>query len=169
MRSLWALLIRAVRRAVVPLDGEHARRSSYVGDNRHTISGEDGMFLSKVEQGLAQADAGETVPHAEAKQVPDDVMRIVWTFQAILDIQARRMDIAPDSPQHAASVTAQLVAAIDGLADFPFSGAVVPELQDETIREVPLGTYTVVYRVTCHDLQILTVFRDLVSRFAATS
>jgi len=127
------------------------------------------MFLTKVEQGLAQADAGETVPHAEAKQAPGDVMRILWTFQAILDIQARRRDIAPDSPQHAASVTAQLVAAIDRLADFPFSGGVVPELQDETIREVFLGTYTVVYRVTSHDLQILTVFHDLALRFAATS
>ncbi len=169
MRSLWALLVQAVRRAVVQLDGEHARGSSPVRDSARVIRGEDGMFLTKVEQGLAQADAGETVPHAEAKQAPDDVMRVIWTFQAILDILARRRDIAPDSPQYAASATAQLVAAVDRLADFPLSGAVVPELRDETIREVFLGTYRVVYRVTSRDLQILTVFHDLVSRFAATS
>jgi toxin ParE1/3/4 len=168
MRSLWALLVHAVRRAAVRLDGEHARRSSYMGSAR-VISGEGGTFLTKVEQGVAQADVGETVPHAEAKQARDDIMQIIWTFQAILDIQARRRDIAPDSPQYAASVTAELVAAVDRLADSPFSGAVVPELQDETIREVFLGTYRVVYRVTSHDLQILTVFHDVVSRFAATS
>jgi len=169
MRSLRALLVQAVRRAAVPLGGEHARPSLYVSDRPHGISGEGGLFLTKVEQGLAQADAGETVPHAEAKHAAGDVMRIIWTFQAILDIQARRRDTAPDSSQYAAAVSAQLVAAVDRLVDFPFSGAVVPELQDETIREVFLGMYTVVYRVTSHDLQILTVFHDIASRFAATS
>jgi len=34
----------------------------------------------------------------------------------------------------------------------------VPELQNETIRELLLGTYRLVYRVTAHDIQILTVF-----------
>ena len=169
MRSLWTFLVQAVRRAVIPFGGEHAGPASHVCDRPHGISREGGLFLTKVEQGLAQADAGETVPHAEAKHAAGDVMRIIWTFQAILDIQARRRDIAPDSAQYAAAVSAQLVATVDRLVDFPFSGAVVPELQDETIREVFLGMYTVVYRVTSHDLQILTVFHDIASRFAATS
>ena len=169
MRSLWALLVQAVQRAAVRLDGVHTGRSSSMRNCARVISGEGGMFLTKVEQGLAQANAGETVPHVEAKQARYDVMQIIWTFQAILDIQARRRDIAPDSPRYAASVTAQLVAAVDRLADSPFSGGMVPELQDDTIREVFLDTYRVVYRVTSHDLQILTVFHDVVSRFAATS
>jgi toxin ParE1/3/4 len=126
-------------------------------------------FVTKVEQGLAQADLGRTVPHTEASQSPDGVMPIVWTFQAVQDMGAARMYSAPDSPQRAASVTAQLVAAVDRLANFPLSGAMVPELQDETIRVVALGPYTVVYRVTPHDLQILTIFHDLVLRFAVSS
>jgi toxin ParE1/3/4 len=140
-----------------------------MSENARFIDRESGLFVTKVEQGLAQADVGETVPHTEAKQSPDEVMPIVWTFQAVQDVGAARMYFAPDSPQCVASVTAQLVAAVDRLADFPFSGAMVPELQDETIREVFLATYRMVYRVTPHDLQILTVFQDLVSRFAASS
>jgi len=34
----------------------------------------------------------------------------------------------------------------------------VPEFQDEGIREVIIGTYRVVYRVTAEHVQILTVF-----------
>ncbi len=119
------------------------------------------VLVTKVQQGLAQADVGETVAHAEAKQSPDGVMPIVWTFQAVQDVGAAQL--------YSASVTAQLVATVDRLAGFPFSGAMVPELQDETIRELFLDTYRVVYRVTPHDLQILTVFHDLVSRFAVSS
>jgi toxin ParE1/3/4 len=169
MQNLFALLVQAMRRVVVRLDGEHARQSSHVCDRARAIGGERGMFLTKVVQGLAQADAGETVPHAEAKQAYGGEMRIIWTFQAILDVQATRRDFAPDSPQYAASVTAQLVAAVDRLADFPFSGALVPELLDETVREVFLDTYRVVYRVTPHNLHILTVFHDRVLRFEAAS
>ena len=126
-------------------------------------------FVTRVEQGLAQADLGETVPHAEAAQPPGGVMPIVWTFQALQDMGAARMDSTPDSAQYAASVTAQLVGAVDRLADFPLSGALVPELQDETIRVVSLGPFRVVYRVTPYDLQILTVFQHVVSRVAASS
>jgi toxin ParE1/3/4 len=168
MRNLWAVFAQAMSRAVVRLDGD-ARRSSHLGDRARVMGGERGMFLANVVQGLAQADAGETVPHAEAQQAPSGGMPIIWTFQAILDVQAIRRDIAPDSPQYASSMAAQLVTAVDGLADFPFSGAMVPELQDETIREVFLGTHRVVYRVTSHNLQILTVFHDSVLRFEAAS
>jgi plasmid stabilization system protein ParE len=125
--------------------------------------------LIKVKRGLAQANVGETVPHAEAKPSSGDAMRIVWTFQAILDVQAARTYIAPGSPQHAASMTASLVAAVDRLASCPFSGAVVPELQDVTIRELFVGTSRVVYRLTPRGVQVLTVIDEDVSDVAATS
>jgi toxin ParE1/3/4 len=140
-----------------------------MSENARFIGRERGLFVTKIEQGLAQADVGETVLHAEAKRSPDEVIQIVWAFQAVQDVGAARMYFAPDSPQYVASVTAQLVAAIDRLADFPFSGATVPELQDGTIREVRLAPYRVVYRVTLHELQVLAVFQDLVARVEASS
>jgi toxin ParE1/3/4 len=96
-------------------------------------------------------------------------MHIVWTFQAVQDVGAARMSVAPGSPRHAASGTAPLVAAINRLVDFPLSGAMVPELQDETIREVFLSPYRVVYRVTPHELQVLAALQDLIAYFETSS
>jgi toxin ParE1/3/4 len=74
---------------------------------------------------------------------------------AIQDVQAIRAYISRDSRHYAALVIGKLIAAVDRLADFPLSGRVVPELIDETIREVIVGTYRVVYRVTSQEVQIL--------------
>ena len=42
---------------------------------------------------------------------------------------------------------------------FPLSGRIVPEVGDETIREILLGNYRVVYRVLLHDtVQVLTIY-----------
>ncbi len=83
---------------------------------------------------------------------------IVWTDQAIDDVEAIRTFIARDSVRYAALVVEQILDVVDRLARFPFSGRVVPELQNETIREVVLGNYRIVYRVTADVVQILTVF-----------
>jgi len=86
------------------------------------------------------------------------VTRIVWTFQAVQDVQAIRAYIGRDSPRYAALVAEQIVEAVGRLENFPSSGRVVPELQDETLREVILGNFRIVYRVTGEEVQVLTVF-----------
>lgn len=83
---------------------------------------------------------------------------IVWTIQAVEDVEAIRSFIARNSVRYAALVVEQIVDAVDRLEHFPRSGRVVPELQDETIREVILSSYRIVYRVTADVVQILTVF-----------
>ncbi len=64
------------------------------------------------------------------------MISIVWTDQAIDDVEAIRTFIARDSAWCAASVVEQILDVVDRLARFPFSGRVVPELQNEAIREV---------------------------------
>lgn len=86
------------------------------------------------------------------------MISIVWTDQAIKDVEAIRSFIARDSSRYAALVVEQIVDNVDRLGRFPFSGRVVPELQDETIREVILSSYRIVYRVTADVVQVLTVF-----------
>ena len=75
---------------------------------------------------------------------------------AIQDVQAIRAYVSRDSRHYAALVIGQLIAAVDRLADFPALGRVAPELIDETIRKVIVGTYRVVYRVMPQEVQILT-------------
>lgn len=84
--------------------------------------------------------------------------RIVWTHQAVQDVEAIRAYIGRDSLHYAARVTEQIVETVDRLVDFPLSGRVVPELQDETVREMIVGNFRIVYRVTPDEVQVLTVF-----------
>ena len=50
--------------------------------------------------------------------------------------------------------------AVERLTDNPRSGRVVPELGDESIREVIHGNYRTVYRLRHDVVEIATVFHD---------
>lgn len=83
--------------------------------------------------------------------------RIVWTPQAIADIEAIRAYVARYAPQYAALLVERIVGAIDRLETSPRSGRVVPEIGEETLREVITGSYRVVYRLTAERVEIITV------------
>ena len=85
--------------------------------------------------------------------------RLVWTEQAVADLEGIREFIARDSPRYAEIVVLRLVEAAERLRQFPRSGRVVPELGREDVREVLWGTYRLVYRVAAEEAQVLTVFR----------
>jgi plasmid stabilization system protein ParE len=71
------------------------------------------------------------------------VIRIVWAPQAIQDVGAIRAHIARDSTYYADLVVERIVGAVEHLGDHPRSGRVVPELGDESIREVIHGNYRI--------------------------
>jgi len=81
-----------------------------------------------------------------------------WTPQAADDLEAIADFIAADSPQYARLFTMDVLAAVERLADFPNSGRVVPELKDSSIREILFGSYRIVYRVKCDQVEVLTVY-----------
>lgn len=84
--------------------------------------------------------------------------QVVWAPQAIEDIEAIRAHVARDSAQYADLVVERLVDAVERLQDHPRSGRVVPELGDESIREVVHGNYRIVYRLRHDIVEIATVF-----------
>lgn len=84
--------------------------------------------------------------------------KIVWAPQAIQDVEAIRAHIARDSNLYADLVVERVVAAVERLADHPRSGRVVPELGDESIREVIHGNYRIVYRLRDEVVEVATVF-----------
>jgi len=86
------------------------------------------------------------------------VTRIVWAPQAIQDVESIRAHIARDSTHYADLVVERIVAAVERLADHPHSGRVVPELGDESIREVIHRNYRIVYRLRPDVVEIATVF-----------
>jgi addiction module RelE/StbE family toxin len=85
------------------------------------------------------------------------VTHIVWTLQAIEDVEAIRTYIARDSPHYAALVAERIVESVERLKQFPRSGRMVPEVAQEAYREVILGNYRIVYRLVGDQAEILTV------------
>lgn len=85
-------------------------------------------------------------------------MRLIWSPQAIEDVEAIRTYVARDSEHYANLLIERIVAAVDRLEGFPLSGRVVPEVGDESLREVIYGNYRIVYRLKGEIIEIVTVF-----------
>jgi len=88
------------------------------------------------------------------------VTPIIWSPQAIRDVESICAFIAQDSPSYAELIARRLVAATERLQSFPESGRVVPEHQDSVIREVIVRPYRIVYRFRGDVVEIATVFRS---------
>jgi len=66
--------------------------------------------------------------------------------------------VARDSEQYANLLVDRIIAAVDRLEGFPLSGRVVPEVGDESLREVIYRNYRIVYRLRPEIIEIVTVF-----------
>ena len=73
--------------------------------------------------------------------------KIIWSRQAHDDLRDIVSFIAANNRPVAESFGFRLMAKVDLLAQFPQIGRVVPEEQDENIREVILPPYRIIYRV----------------------
>lgn len=91
-------------------------------------------------------------------------MKIRWTDPALQDLKAIREYIARDSEYYALEFTSTVISTVEKLSDFPQMGRVVPEAQNETIRELLHQSYRIIYRAKEDHVDILTVLhgsRDL--------
>lgn len=77
---------------------------------------------------------------------------IRWSPHAVDDLEAVRDFIARDSGHYAKLVVQRIVAAIDLLATSPQVGRVVPELRNRDVRELIVGAYRVVYRLSANTM-----------------
>ena len=84
--------------------------------------------------------------------------QVIWAPQAIEDVEAIRAYVARDSVHYADLVVERIVAAVTRLESHPLSGRVVPEVGDQSLREVIHGSYRIVYRLKPDVAEIVTVF-----------
>ncbi len=87
-----------------------------------------------------------------------------WTHRAWSDLEQAADYIAEDSPNYAATLLAQARDAARSLDRFAERGRIVPELRDAAIREVFVGSYRLVYRISQDRVEVLAVVhgaRDL--------
>jgi toxin ParE1/3/4 len=91
-------------------------------------------------------------------------MKILWTEPAIEDLRNLYSYIANDSPEYASSFVERIILSVEKLTSFPKVGRIVPEADEETIRELLYHNYRIVYRIRKDLIEILTVVhgaRDL--------
>ncbi len=84
--------------------------------------------------------------------------KIVWTLRSVEDLEAIRMFISRDSARLADRFIRWVTLSVEQLDRFSFSGAVVPELNREDIREMVRGNYRVIYRATEELVEIIRVY-----------
>jgi toxin ParE1/3/4 len=70
--------------------------------------------------------------------------KIVWSEHARDDLQSIVFFIAQDNPHAAESFGFQLISKVDVLVQFPKLGRVVPEENNENIREIIFRPYRII-------------------------
>jgi toxin ParE1/3/4 len=82
---------------------------------------------------------------------------VAWSPAALEDVECLAEYIAKDSEFYARAVVGRILDVATKLKDFPSGGRVVPELEDETIRERFVYSYRIIYRMGSHEITILAV------------
>ena len=73
--------------------------------------------------------------------------KIIFSEPSIDDLENIVRFIARDNPRAATEFGAKLIQSVRHLAAFPRLGRVVPEQNDENIREIVFKSYRIFYRV----------------------
>jgi len=73
--------------------------------------------------------------------------QVIWAPSALDDVESIAEYIAKDSVEMASLFVSRLFDATDRLQEFPFSGRIIPEINNPDCREVIYGTYRIMYRV----------------------
>jgi plasmid stabilization system protein ParE len=89
---------------------------------------------------------------------------VEWAESAIDDLIEQLDFVARDSPSYASSLSLKAEKAAASLDHFPYRGRAVPEYEDQTIREIQVSSYRLIYQVTAKRVWIIGfvhVARDL--------
>jgi toxin ParE1/3/4 len=97
-------------------------------------------------------------PRAPKRASGPGTYRLRWSRRAEADLEEIHDYIADDDPAAAKRWIEKLLERGRKAGIVPLAGRVVPEFKREDLREVFVRTYRIVYRITSHEVQVLTVF-----------
>lgn len=72
---------------------------------------------------------------------------VVWSPEALEDIEAISSYIERDSPWYARVVPSRIIEVAESIPEHPEMGRVVPEIRQQEIRERFIYSYRVIYRI----------------------
>jgi plasmid stabilization system protein ParE len=82
---------------------------------------------------------------------------VIWSQEALDDIDAIADYIHRDSPHHARRIVEEFFALAASIAEQPKMGRVIPELKDKTLRERFVYSYRVLYEIRPAQIEVLAV------------
>ncbi|MCX9010673.1 MAG: type II toxin-antitoxin system RelE/ParE family toxin [Candidatus Methanoperedens sp.] len=85
------------------------------------------------------------------------MVRIIWSPDAAADLEAICEYIAKDSEYYARVFAQGVINAVERLLVFPESGRIVPEYNQEDLREIIFQNYRIVYRIKSDAVEIVTI------------
>jgi addiction module RelE/StbE family toxin len=75
------------------------------------------------------------------------MVEVKWTRQAIDDVESIAEFIAKDSEKYAQIQVERIFERFEILETQPLMGRMVPEIENQNIRELILGNYRLIYRI----------------------
>lgn len=88
------------------------------------------------------------------------MVEIIWTRNALDDVDNCAEYIAIDSEQYAKLFVARVLQKVKILASNSMAGRVVPELNKSNIRELIFGNYRIIYKIDAKKVYILSVYHS---------
>ena len=89
------------------------------------------------------------------------MVKIVWTELSLLNLKVIFDYIAANSHRYATITTNKIYQKVQVIADNPFTGKVVDEFNEKSIRELIEGKYRIIYRIkTNSQVDILRIYHS---------
>ena len=85
-------------------------------------------------------------------------MRVIWTPEAQAHLDGIHHYLKRDAPFHANGVVDKLTRRSEQLIRHPRSGRMVPQYDDENLREIIVYPYRLIYRLQPDCIDIIAVF-----------
>jgi addiction module RelE/StbE family toxin len=85
------------------------------------------------------------------------MVKVVWAEFALEDLKTIHDYISKDSKVYASRFVEKLISRVDQLETNPKSGRIVPEFNNETLRELIEGNYRIIYKTDSDFIGIVRV------------
>jgi len=88
------------------------------------------------------------------------MVKLIWTELALKDLKEIHEYIARDSKLYAKRQVSKIIKKAEKIKEQPFSGRIVPEFSNDSIREMLEGNYRVIYKVNDGGVFITRIYHS---------
>jgi len=88
------------------------------------------------------------------------VARLIWSPDAINDLESIYEFIAKDSERFARIFASRIIQIVESIPDYPMRGRKVPEIGEENVREIFYKLYRIIYWIHTDRIEILNIIHE---------